>query len=224
MLITISGAIGAGKDTLTDMMLEHFQTINQPAKLVKFADPLRDVAFALSFNPDNRDTKEFVHVHSFTANLLSDEIFKAFRHLDVFARRILAVKVWQKIMADHSLMGPSGVRIPNISCRQFMVLLGMEARGIRPDYFIFHMRQEMGQYDGVAICSDCRFPNELDTSDCHVHIERPGNPFAVESKDVSESHLDYLAQRADYAVSNNGTVSSLAEKAAALADTILIMG
>lgn len=221
MLVTISGAIGAGKDTFTDLMLDAFQHMNQPAKLVKFADPLRDVAFALGFNPDDRDTKEFVHVRSFTANQLSDEVFKAFRHLDAFARRILAVKVWQKIMTDHALIGPSGVRIPNISTRQFMVLLGMEARGIRPDYFIFHMRQEMGAYNGVAICSDCRFPNELDASDCHLHITRPNNPFLVDSKDVSESHQQYLAERADHYIDNKGTVDDLAYTAAALAAIVI---
>lgn len=212
MLITLSGDIGAGKDTLANLLQDQFESAGITVEQVKFADPLREVAFALNFNPDNRDTKEFTHVQAWGAGALSDAIFRVADDVEPLARRTLASSLWIKIMKDHSLLTEMGYRVPNISCRTFMQLLGTEFRNRNENYFLDRLVRRVVSTSTVFICSDCRYPNEQAVGGYKIYIHRPGNPHAVKTLHSSEAYQTVLMENADVIVKNDGTANDLSIK------------
>ncbi len=213
MLITISGAIGSGKDTFANMLQDKLEANGHEVQQVKFADPLRQVAFNLGFNPDDRKTKELKRDIRFTANQLSDEIFRAMKYMDPMERRVVACRVWMNLVQEHSTISVEGHRRIMVSCRELMIAVGMYVRAHQEDYFIQHLQHEIADSEaGFFICSDCRFPNEL-VGRWHVHVNRANNPFDTGSKAVSESHRAVLMERADIILDNDESLVELEEEA-----------
>ncbi len=222
MLLMLSGAIGAGKDTFADLLIDQFEKLGFNAGLVKFADPIRNVAFEMGFNPDDRETKELAAIRHYNLSDLSDAVFKGFPLLDPYHRRIIAVKVHQRLIHIRKEKH-DGIFKPVVSTREFMQVLGGEVRKVDESYYIKAMLSNCPT-GRVNICSDCRFVNEQAIGDASLYILRPNNPLAVKTVDSSEAAQDALRHAAHYIVLNTGTLDDLSATAETIAKLLIIKG
>lgn len=222
MLLMLSGAIGAGKDTFGELLYDSFDKFGYNVEIVKFADPIRQVAFALGFNPDDRATKEVPALRHYNLSDLSDEIFKTFTILPAYERRMVAVRVHQRLIATRKEKH-DGIYKPNVSTREFMQIVGGAVRDCQEDYYIQHMLSNIPT-GRINICTDARFLNEANIGDYRAYIERARNPNGVCTLDSSEAAQALLRRGADRIIHNNSTLDALAEEADFLATTLISKG
>lgn len=222
MLLMLSGAIGAGKDTFAELLLDAFEKYGRSAEIVKFADPIRNVAFAMGFNPDDRATKETPWLRVYKLSDLSDNVFNCFPYIEPFYRRLVACKIQQRLLAIRKERH-NGVFHPVVSTREFMQVVGGCVREVDVNYYIKHLTAS-APTNRVNIVSDCRFVNEQQIGDFAVYVYRPNNPHAVNTLDSSEQSQEVLAQRADHLINNDGSLDELAQAASNLAATLINRG
>ncbi len=191
-LIALSGEIGAGKDTFGDILADRFGFAGYDVELVKFAQPLKEVMALLEI-PDSRELKEVVQPYHMHRDALRWAVEAVFQYMPLEDCQKLCDGLWTKIVQCSF----------KFSSRQFQQWLGMDAREIRHDYFIHHLRQHTGCKPGtVFIVTDGRFINEREVADTGIHIVRRDNPLRVEYNDASEKSLDLLADAAEFVVYN----------------------
>ncbi len=222
MLLMLSGAIGAGKDTFGELLLDSFDKFGYSAEVVKFADPIRNVAFELGFNPDDRATKEVPALRHYNLSDLSDAVFKFFPILPAYERRIVAVRLHQRLIGIRKEKH-DGIYKPNVSTREFMQVLGGAVRDCQEDYYIQHMLSNIPT-GRINICTDARFCNEAAIGDYRAYVSRPSNPNGVATLDASEAAQNVLRKTADKIIHNDSTLENLAEEADFLATQLIAKG
>ncbi len=192
--ITLSGEIGAGKDTFADILAEVMGEAGLTVEVVKFAQPLKDTIALLGI-PDSRELKEVVAEYRLEQQTLYDAIGSVFQYMGLHDRERLAYKMWSKMVACKFMF----------SSRQFQQWLGMGARELRADYFIHHLKMHTQSGQGVVfLVSDSRFANERAVADTGIFIERPDNPLRVVTNDASEAGIDDARRDAEYLAHNDG--------------------
>lgn len=222
MLLMLSGAIGSGKDTFGELLVDSFDKFGYHAEVVKFADPIRELAFALGFNPDDRATKEVPALRVYNLSELCDTVFKVFSILPQYERRIVATRIHQRLINTRKELH-EGVYRPVVSCREFMQVVGGCVRDADVEYYIKHMLSNI-PVGRVNICTDSRFINEQAIGDFKAYIIRPDNPLAVQTMDSSEAAQKLLLKAADKVIKNDSTLDNLAEEADYLATSLINKG
>ncbi len=222
MIITISGAIGAGKDTLGDLLVDAFEEKGYRADTAMFAAPIKEVASQLGFNVENRDTKEIRAPRPYNPSALSDAIFNVMQYLPMFDRRLVAVQTHQKLLRL-SKVKVDGVYVPNVSAREFMQTLGGVVRNYDENYYTKHLTNEYTPMQ-IMVVTDCRHLNEQACGFYKVYVQRDNNPYRVDTSDSSEAYQKELLLNADTIVYNFWSVSDLEYTADKLANTIIGLG
>lgn len=222
MLVMLSGAIGAGKDTFGEFLYDSFDKFGYNVEVVKFADPIREAAFKLGFNPDDRATKEVPAIRHYKLSELDEAIFTTHTCLTPYERRMVAVRVHQRLINIRKEKH-DGIYKPVVSTREFMQVVGGTVRDADVDYYIKHMLSNV-PVGRVNICTDSRFLNEQKIGDYSVYVERPNNPLAVNTLDASEAAQEALRGAAKKVILNDSTLDNLAEAADYVATTLISKG
>lgn len=222
MLLMLSGAIGAGKDTFGEFLYDSFDKFGYNVEVVKFADPIREAAFKLGFNPDDRATKEVPAIRHYKLSELDETIFTSHTCLTPYERRMVAVRVHQRLINIRKEKH-DGIYKPVVSTREFMQVVGGVVRDADAEYYIKHMLSNVPA-GRVNICTDSRFINEQKIGDYSVYIERPNNPLAVNTLDASEAAQKLLREGADRVLLNDSNLDNLAELADHVSTTLILKG
>lgn len=222
MLLMLSGAIGAGKDTFGEFLYDSFDKFGYNVEVVKFADPIREAAFKLGFNPDDRATKEVPAIRHYKLSELDEAIFTTHTCLTPYERRMVAVRVHQRLINIRKEKH-DGIYKPVVSTREFMQVVGGAVRDAKEDYYIQHMVLNVPE-SRINICTDTRFVNEQAIGDYSVYVERPNNPLAVNTLDASEAAQALLRGAAKKVILNHSTLDNLAELADYVATTLILKG
>lgn len=198
-IIVLSGAVGAGKDTLAALLLDKFEAAGVKSRIRRFAEPIKEACSMLGVDPDNRDTKELMQIYYVNSDRVNMVISEVFDDLDPNVQFEVACDIWQKLVACKRDPGGRGFYF---SPRQLQQWIGQGVRDFVPDYYKRRALTDAGEFGGITITPDCRFLNERDIASYHIHIERPSNPLAITTTDISEQHQDKLKAKSDWLVFN----------------------
>ena len=217
-IVGFTGYAGAGKDTLATFVGDVLDAVDVPVKAVSFANPIREIANGLGFSPYVRETKETISEVMFPdfESALMEEIENQLSGLvaeddlsQLFAFTLEELREQGCLVGDTLAISP----------RRLCQIIGTEGgRRVSERFWEDVLLNDVGDFEGVALVTDVRFPNESDVCDNVVYVERKGcAPVAAHE---SERHIESIGRKADSAVSNSGGLADLAMIADSIAGKI----
>lgn len=218
MIIGISGKIGSGKDTLAEMLRDHFIR-KRSFEVRKFASKLKEmVAVLTGCSVSDLESQDFK-----SSELPA--IWKRYELMDFDKPKGIyfgSVEEFESANLQNNSIHQYSLRESNLRYRDVLQLLGTEGvrRVIHPNAWINAL---MGEYRGQNwIITDVRFPNEADAvrrmGGMVVRINRPG----TEKSDQHESETALDGYKFDHVVENDGDLASLMRKTKDLAREIIL--
>ena len=219
-IVGFTGYAGAGKDTLATFVRDALDAVAVPVKMVSFANPIREIANGLGFSPYVRETKETVSEVMFPdfESALMEEIENQLSGLvaeDELAK--LYAFTLEELREQGRLVGDT----LTISPRRLCQIIGTEGgRRVNERFWEDVLLNDVDDFEGVALVTDVRFPNEVDVCDHVVYVERKGCvPVAAHE---SERHIESIAKGANSAVSNSGSFGDLELVSESIAETVRV--
>lgn len=198
-MIALSGEVGAGKDTVADIMVDALGSRGVQAEIRRFAQPIKDTCYDLGIDPDTRSQKESVQPYLIHCSDLIRVIGKNFPYLDGQQRDEVISEVWIKLINCPR----NEVGLKMFSPRQFQQWLGEAVRTQRQDYYMQTMLAECSKRpDVLFVIPDCRYLNEVGIAHTSMYIERPNNPCRIDTTDSSESYQAQLKEQAEFVLLN----------------------
>lgn len=217
-IVGFTGYAGAGKDTLAAFVRDGLDAVAVPVKMVSFANPIREIAKTLGFSPYERESKEAVKsvaFFDFEYSLMEaiEEQLSGLVLEDDLAQ--LFAFTLEELKEQGCLVGDT----LTISPRRLCQIIGTEGgRRVSERFWEDVLLNDVGDFEGVALVTDVRFPNEADVCDNVVYVERKGCvPVAAHE---SERHIEAIGRKADSAVSNSGSLEELGLIAESVADRV----
>ena len=218
-IVGFTGYAGAGKDTLATFVRDALDAVAVPVKMVSFANPIREIAKTLGFSPYERESKEAVKPVAFfdfeysLMEAIEDHLSGLVLEDDLaqlFAFTLEELKEQGCLVGDTLTISP----------RRLCQIIGTEGgRRVSERFWEDVLLNDVGDFEGVALVTDVRFPNEADVCDNVVYVERKGCvPVAAHE---SERHIESIGRKADSAVSNSGSFGDLELASESLAGAIM---
>lgn len=216
MIIGIAGPINAGKDTFGILLQNELD-----AFLTSFAEPIRDLCAYLGYNWVARDLKEKEKIHHYRCleQRIQNGIEFCVGGWEDNDKAVFHAFLLEEL-EPHTVRGKTTFDPDSmlISPRQLMQKIGTAGRKTRDTIWTDELLKRCAHHR-YAIVTDVRFPDEA--AICHelCYIIRNSSP--MPSKHVSESHQEFLKQRANCWVFNYGDLETLADNAKCVAEEIV---
>ncbi|MCD9228607.1 hypothetical protein ACPPTR_08900 [Ralstonia pseudosolanacearum] len=226
-IIGLTGLAGVGKDTLARAMQRRFVTLGCKARLVGFADTIRDISLSVGLNPYKRESKEARRLMVWSVFI--DALFDAIE--DILGNRMEdndRALLWTYTVEalEPRMFDDAGTTYISISPREFMQVLGTEGgQRVRKTLWVDIALAEWRSSPGAVIVTDFRFAHEVQALDYGICINRPGhtrvnNHPSEDMADMLTRRIipDYLSKLAVSFVQNAGTQEELEVQAAQFAN------
>ena len=217
-IVGFTGYAGAGKDTLAVFIGDVLDAIAVPVKMVSFANPIREIAKTLGFSPYERESKEIVKPVAFFDFEYS--LMEAIEeHLSGLVLEDDLAQLFAFTLEELKEQGCLVGETLTISPRRLCQIIGTEGgRRVSERFWEDVLLNDVGDFEGVVLVTDVRFPNEADVCDHVVYVERKDCvPVAAHE---SERHIESIGRSAGAAVSNSGGLVDLAMIADSIAGKI----
>lgn len=200
-MIALSGEVGAGKDTVADLMVDALGSRGVQAEIRRFAQPIKDTCYDLGIDPDTREQKEVSQVYVIPARELEQAVRRNFPYLSEKEQFQVIHDVWTKLICGPRYKNSDAGFL--FSPRQFQQWLGEAVRNQRQDYYMQTMLAECAKRpDVLFVIPDCRYLNEVGIAHTSLYIERPNNPCRISTTDSSESYQAQLKEQAEFVLLN----------------------
>lgn len=215
-IIGITGYAGAGKDTFADILHTKLQERGYRVAIVTFAEAIRNIAKACGLRPFDREHKEvtvsisFEHFELTLIEAITKELELVVGEDDLCELYASFVTV----LRNQGYLVTNRRDVLTISPRRFCQLLGTEGgRAVRDTFWIDVLKAGVKRARNIdfVLVPDVRFPNEALAVDRVASVYR-GGVAPVEAHE-SESHIENIAEQADFHVDNTESVEHLAEEA-----------
>lgn len=200
-IVALCGEVGAGKDTVADLLLDQLGALGVKAASYRIAQPIKDSCVLLGIDPDNRKTKEVEQTFCIDCGDLTNVIYSEFPYLTKPQQYEVVCSVWAKLVNCPRNRDMLGGFI--FSPRQFQQWLGQAVRDVCCDYYVQAALAFATKHpDTLVVIPDCRFMNEVGIAHTSVYITRPDNPYRINTTDVSEAAQEKLKAYAEFQLVN----------------------
>lgn len=191
MIIGINGKIGAGKDTVGEIIQKLCLTnTNQNYEIKKFAGKLKQIASLLT-----GIAVEKFEDQEFKKTLLGDEWGTVKENV------LNAIPVFEDVKFNHMM-----------SVRELLQKLGTEAMrdGLHENVWVNALFSDVSSENNIII-TDMRFPNEMNAitnkGGITIRVTRPGIATETHPSEIALDDAEF-----DYEIINDGTIEDLTKK------------